>query len=45
MGSDRMNDESEYEAGDELGWGAIATAFICVVSAVVAVFSIFVTRP
>ena len=40
-----MKDENEYEAGDELGWGAIAIAFICVVAAVVAMFSILVVRP
>jgi len=40
-----MNDKNEYEAGDDLGWGAIAIAFICIVAAVVAVFSILVTRP
>ena len=40
-----MNDKNEYELDDDLGWGAIAIAFICIVVAIVAMFSIFVTRP
>jgi hypothetical protein len=40
-----MNDKNEYEVGDDLGWGAIAIAFICIVAAVVCLFTIFVTRP
>jgi hypothetical protein len=39
-----MNDKNEYEVYEELGWGSIAIAFICIVAAVVCVFSIFVTR-
>jgi len=34
--------KNEYEVGDELGWGAVAIAFICVVAALVAMFGIFV---
>ena len=34
-----MNDKNE------LGWGALSIAFICVVAGIVAVFSIFVVRP
>jgi len=40
-----MNDKNEYNAADELGWGSIAISFICIVAAIVAVFSIFVVHP
>jgi len=40
-----MNDKNEYNADDELGWGSLAIAFICIVAAIVAVFSVFVGRP
>ena len=40
-----MNDKNEYNAADEFGWGSIAIAFICIVAAIVVVFSIFVVRP